>query len=128
MASVSKSDVLWLAGVTDCAKSVGVQPIRLTAKPNKHGIRKTYEGNRPQLVYRTSNEAVRGRIKRVLHAADIRCTERAVEHAIQVMSQVDALALAKLLRPHAAVTEPLDEIIEFVTERQKVRKPRRRPE
>lgn len=127
MASVSKQDIIWLAGVTDCAKSVGVQPIRLTAKPNKQGVRKTYEGSRPQLIFRISSHPLRARVRRILQGADIRYTERAVEHAIQVMSQVDALALAKMIRPYAAVTEPLDEIIDFVTERLKVRKPRRRP-
>ncbi len=126
MNAPGKQDIIWLAGVVDCAKSVGVQPIRLTARPNASGRRRMYEGHRPQIIFRTSKELVRERIKRILASAGIRFTERPAERAIQVMSQDGTLTLARMLRPYVAFGDALDEIIDFVSERRRTRAPGRK--
>lgn len=121
MSAPGRQDIIWLAGVVDCAKSVGVQPIRLTTRPDAAGRRRTYEGNRPQIIFRTSKDVVRERIKSILTSAGIRFTERTAERAIQVMSQEGTLTLARMLRPYVAFGEALDEIVDFVAERRRVR-------
>lgn len=121
MSPPTKQDIIWLAGVVDCAKSVGVQAIRLTTRPDATGRRRTYEGRRPQIILRTSKRAVRERVKHILTASGVRFTERPSERAIQVMSQEGTLTLARMLRPYVAFGEPLDEIIDFVTARRRAR-------
>ena len=126
MSAPGKQDVIWLAGVVDCAKSVGVQPIRLTARPDASGRRRTYEGHRPQIIFRTSKQVVRERVKRILNSAGVRFTERPAERAIQVMSQGGTLTLARMLRPYVAYGDSLDEIIDFVSGRRRTGTPGRK--